>query len=179
MQRSLAENQRDLTESEASRQISIEAPRAGRVTALLANTGQIADPQRPLLSIVPSGARLHAELYAPSRAVGFVKIGDSVRLRYQAYPYQTFGQQQGRVLSVARTALPGSEVTALGDVIDQGNSKEPLYRITVELEQQQMQANGQPHELQAGMLLEADILQESLYLYEWLLEPLRGLTRKL
>ena len=37
--------------------------------------------------------------------------------------------------------------------------------------------NAQP--LQAGMVVEADVLQEKRKLYEWVLEPLYSLTGKL
>jgi membrane fusion protein len=56
---------------------------------------------------------------------------------------------------------------------------EPLYRITVNLAAQAVTAYGQPQMLQAGMSLDADILQERRRLYEWVLEPLYSLTGKL
>ena len=89
--------EQELAESESLRQLVIHAPQAGVVTAIVAEAGQTADPGRALLSIVPAGAVLQAHLYAPSRAIGFIRVGDTVRLRYQAYPYQKFGQAQGVV----------------------------------------------------------------------------------
>jgi membrane fusion protein len=60
-----------------------------------------------LASLVPQGAKLQAQLYAPSSAVGFVRPGQPVRLRYEAFPYQKYGQQGGPVLQVSRTPLAG------------------------------------------------------------------------
>jgi membrane fusion protein len=176
--RTLASTGQELSESEAKRRIVVTAPQAGIATAVLADAGQAVDGNRPLLSIVPAGATLRAELYAPSRAIGFVRPGDQVLIRYQAYPYQKFGHQKGVVESVARTALPNNELNALG-VPAGGNGSEPMYRITVRLASQQVQAYGRPQPLQAGMLLDADIQQEKLRLYEWVLEPLYSLTGKL
>ncbi len=132
---------------------------------------------KPLISVVPVGARMQAHLYAPSRAMGFVKPGDAVLLRYQAYPYQKFGHARGRVLQVARTALPSQELAGVAG--SQPGGGEPVYRITVELARQSIRAYGKPQPLQAGMLLEADVLQDTRRLYEWVLEPLYSLTGKL
>lgn len=176
--RVLSSTGQELTESEAKRHIVITAPESGTATAVIADTGQSVDGNRPLASIVPAGAALRAELYAPSRAIGFVRPGDQVLIRYQAYPYQKFGHQQGVVESVAKTALPASELNAMGNPAGKGNS-EPMYRISVKLTSQQVTAYGKPQALQAGMLLDADIQQEKLRLYEWVLEPLYSLTGKL
>ncbi|QRX83997.1 HlyD family secretion protein [Glaciimonas sp. PAMC28666] len=173
IERSLSSASQELSESEARRRLVITAPQAGRVTTALAEVGQTVDVTRPLLSIVPSGARLRAELYAPSRAIGFVHAGDQVMLRYQAYPYQKFGHQRGTIEAVALTALSGRE---LGE--PESSGKEPLYRITVQLQAQSVVAYGTPQPLLAGMSLEADIAQEKRHLYEWVLAPLYTLTGK-
>jgi len=166
----------ELTESEAKRRLEITAPESGVATAVTAEVGQMADGGKPLLSIVPAGAKMQAYLYAPSRAIGFVKPGDKVQMRYQAYPYQKFGQAQGTVAFVAKVALSGNELTGLAQ---QANGGEPLYRITVDLSAQTVKAYGRQQALQAGMLLDADILQEQRRLYEWVLEPLYTLSGKL
>jgi len=145
---------------------------------VIAEVGQSVDGNRPLVSIVPQGARLRADLYAPSRAIGFVKPGDKVLIRYQAYPYQKFGHQQGEVETVAKTALPTTELNGL-PTAQSNNGSEPLYRVSVKLAAQSVNAYGKPQALQAGMLLDADVLQEQRRLYEWVLEPLYSLTGKL
>lgn len=179
IERFISSTSQELSESEGRRTIAVTAPIAGIATAVVAEVGHAVDGRRPLLSIVPSGARLEAQLYAPSRAIGFIKPGDDVLMRYQAYPYQKFGHARGKVVSVARTALPAAEISALLPAGSDSQGSEPLYLITVALEAQAIKAYGQPQSLQAGMLLEADILQETRHLYEWVLEPLFSLTGKL
>jgi membrane fusion protein len=174
--RRLAETSAELAESEAKRRIVVTAPEAGTATAVLANAGQYVDASKPLVTLMPAGALLHADLYAPSRAVGFVRPGDPVLIRYQAFAYEKFGHQRGTVESVARTALSRSELDAVG--ADSDNA-EPLYRITVRLGSQSIQAYGQAQPLQSGMLLEADVLRETRRLYEWVLEPLYSIAGKL
>jgi membrane fusion protein len=176
--RTLTSTGQELSESEAKRRIIVTAPEAGTATAVIADAGQAVDGNRSLVSIVPAGATLRAELYAPSRAIGFVRPGDQVLIRYQAYPYQKFGHQKGVVESIAKTALPNNELNTIGTSAGSSNS-EPMYRINVRLKAQQVTAYGKPQSLQAGMLLDADIQQEKLRLYEWVLEPLYSLTGKL
>lgn len=170
----------ELTESEAKRRLEITAPEAGIATAVSAEVGQMIDGSKPLVSIVPLGATLQAQLYAPSKSIGFVKPGDQVLLRYQAYPYQKFGQSRGTVAFVSKVALSGNELASMTNSAGNGTvGSEPLYRITVNLASQAVTAYGQPQMLQAGMSLDADILQERRRLYEWVLEPLYSLTGKL
>jgi membrane fusion protein len=177
IERGISTMDQELAESEAKRQIVITAPETGTATAVVAEVGQAVDGSRPMVSIVPVGAKLQAHLYAPSRAVGFVRLDAPVLLRYQAYPYQKFGHARGKVISVAKTALPANEISYLGQG-PQGQQGEPVYLITVELESQTVMAYGNRQPLQAGMLLEADILQDTRRLYEWVLEPLYSLTGK-
>lgn len=180
IKRSITSASQELSESEAKRRLIITAPEAGIATAVSAEVGQAVDTSRPLVSVVPTGAALQAHLYAPSKAIGFVKSGDAVLLRYQAYPYQKFGHAKGTVLSVSKTALPSSELTSVGNLSSSSSGgSEPLYRITVSLASQAILAYGVEHQLQTGMLLEADVLQETRKLYEWVLEPLYSLTGKL
>ena len=170
--------EQELAESESRRELLITAPQAGTVTAVVVEAGQSVAPGRTLLSIVPAGASLQAHFYAPSRAMGFVRVGDAVRLRYQAYPYQKFGQATGVVQAIARTALPAAELAAAG-LVPATAANEPLYRITTSLASQTMQAAGQRWPLQVSMAVEADLLQDKRRLYEWVLEPLYGMAGKL
>lgn len=175
IKRMLISTDQEWTESEAKRHLSISTPESGIATAVAAELGQTVDGAKPLLSIVPRGAVLQAFLYVPSRAVGFIRPNDRVLLRYQAFPFQKFGHAEGTVMSVSRTALPTNELTGI-PVTANG---EPLYRVTVQLARQTLIAYGKPQPLQAGMLVDADVLQEKRRLYEWVLEPLYSLTGKL
>jgi membrane fusion protein len=100
----------------------ITAPIGGRVTALQAAAGRVVEPGRPLMTIVPSGSALHAEIYAPTRAIGFVESGEEVRLLYDAFPYQRFGSFAGRVNRVSRTVLDPRDIAAPLKI------EEPVYR---------------------------------------------------
>lgn len=180
IQRQLSALEQNLAESEAKRTLLVTAPETGIATAVLADIGQTVDSSRPLLSIVPADAPMQAELYAPSKSIGFIKPGDSVLIRYQAYPYQKFGQYRGQVRSISQTSVSPAELTSMvGGVPGLGKDGEQLYRLQVSLDKQAVMAYGQSHPLQSGMLLDADVLQDTRRLYEWVLEPLYSLTGKL
>ncbi len=146
----------------------VRAPIAGRVSALQARIGQPADPRRLLLTIVPDGSVLQAELFVPTRAVGFIRPGQEVRILYDAFPYQHFGTHRGRVAQVSRTILTP------GDANGPVTLSEPAYRVAVTLERQTVDARGEAMPLQPDMLLRADIILERRPIMQWLLAPLLG-----
>jgi membrane fusion protein len=174
--RDLAMLAREAAEQDAVRQLVVRAPQAGTVSAVLAEPGQSVSAASALANLVPEGATLQAQLFAPSSAVGFVRPGQQVRLRFEAFPYQKFGHQQGRVVQVSRTPLATSELNALS-LAQTGPAGEPLFRITVALDPAPERT--EPLPLVAGMRLDADVLLERRRLVEWLFAPLAGLSGRL
>lgn len=165
-------------ENAARQTVVIRAPQDGVVTAVLAQPGQSVSAGAALASLLPAGAKLQAQLFAPSSAVGFVRPAQAVQLRYQAFPYQKFGHHAGQVVQVSRTPLQAAELAPLPlpESVKAAPSAEPLYRITVALDEQAVQAYGQAQPLTPGMQLEADVLLDRRRLIEWIFEPLLGLT---
>jgi membrane fusion protein len=161
----LAEAEQRAAEIEGRRAYVVRAPVAGRVSTLQAAPGRIADTRQPLLSILPRNGVLEAELFVPSQAIGFVRAGQEVRIRFDAFPYQRFGTYGGRVVRVARTMLTGSDMSAPVAL------KQPAYKVTVVLDRQDVTVNGERIPLQADMLLKADILLDRRPLLAWLLDP--------
>ncbi len=178
IQRSIASIDQDLTENEARRRIVIRAPQAGQMAAVTAEPGQSVAANQVLASLVPEGATLEAELYTPSRAVGFLQPGMPVLIRYQAFPYQKFGQHGGTIREVSRTALRPEEIAATAP-LPQNGSGEALYRVRVALDRPTVLAYGVAQPLRPGMTLDASVVLEERKLYEWALEPLFSITGKL
>lgn len=177
LQRAQALLQQELIEAEARRRSVVSAPADGRLTLLRADLGQTVEPLATLAQLLPATAELQATLYAPSRAAGFTRPGAAVLLRYDAYPYQKFGQHLGRVLAVSAAAVPAHELPALGlqggatPSPAEAAAPEPLFAITVALPAQALQAGDRALPLQAGMRVQAELLHETRRLYEWVLEP--------
>ena len=176
--RDLASLAQESAENQAKQRMVIRAPQDGVVTAVLADPGQAVSPASPVASLLPLGAKLQAQLFAPSSAVGFLRQNQPVQLRYQAFPYQKFGHHAGQVLQVSRTPLQASDLAALPlpESIKSTPSAEPLYRITVVLDQQAVQAYGQAQPLSAGMQIDADVMLDRRRLIEWIFEPLLSVT---
>ena len=155
-----------MTEIGGRRAYEIRTPTSGRVSTLQATIGQFVDPRRPQMEIVPKDSALVAKLFVSARAIGFVRPGQRVRIKYEAFPYQQFGTYTGRVTEVSQTILTKSETSSPIDL------KEPAYRVTAVLDRPDIDAYGKRVPLQADMLLTADIILEKRSFMRWLLDPL-------
>jgi membrane fusion protein len=176
VERDLAALSQERVEVEARGEFIIASPIDGIVATQLIKVGTAVQGGQPLLTLLPGEGELEAELLVPSRAIGFVEPGHAVLLRYQAFPYQKFGHQPGRVAMVSRSALKPGEVAAL---MGANAGAEPLYRVTVSLARQVVDAYGKAEALRPGMLLEADIMGDARRLVEWVFEPLYSLSGRI
>ena len=169
----LTELAKQRTQIEGQRQMVVNAPVAGRITAVTANIGQRLDPARPLFSIIPNGSDLQADLYLPTRSIGFLEAGQSVNISYEAFPYQKFGAYSGKISQIAMSVImPGEPVSGL-------TFQEPVYKVTAALESQHVEAYGKEIPLRSGMTLSADVVLDKRSLFEWLLEPVYSLRGKI
>ena len=178
IERSRSSLDQEMSENAARKSTVITAPYAGTVTALNLKVGQSVQTGQTLATLVPladkaKGAALQAHLFAPSRTAGFVRPGQTVYLRYAAYPYQKFGLHTGHITAVSATPFAPSELppNLAQQLIAQAGSNEALYRINVQLDEQSVKAYGDNLQLKAGLTLEADVLQERRKVWEWVLEP--------
>lgn len=165
--------ERSATETEASMVQVVTAPVSGSISALPAILGQSLSPGASIAVITDASSPLQAELYAPSRASGFLREGQEVRLQYQAYPHQKFGTGKGILTSISYTTLSPSEVPSLG--LPQN---EPVLRLKVAIDRDFITAYGQKINLKPGMLLTADVIIDQRTLLEWLLDPLYATGRR-
>ena len=187
--RNRASLDQEASENAARKTMVISAPYAGTITALNLKAGQSVQSGQALATLVPqvvdsdaSGpGPLQAQLFAPSRTAGFIRTGQTVYLRYDAYPYQKFGLHQGRITSVSATPFAPSELppNLAEQLLTQAGSKEALYRVNVSLEAQSIQAYGEALPLKAGLTVEADVLQERRKVWEWVLEPVLAARQRL
>lgn len=182
LDRSVASLDQETTEADGRHGLTITAPKTGRVSAITVSGGQYAQASQSLVSLLPSqlssgattsASELRAQLFAPSRTAGFVRAGQTVWLRYAAFPYQKFGLAEGKVIAVSGSPiapqdLPNGRAQAL---LEAAGSNEPMYRINVRLLRQTVITYGRPTPLAAGMSLDADVHLDSRKVWEWLLEP--------
>jgi membrane fusion protein len=149
------------------------APISGRISNLNVRKGYAVDAQRLVMAIVPDGAALEAELFVPTSAAAFVKVGQEVRLLYDAFPYQRFGSGTGSIVQVSQNAV------VPGDLATPQAFDEPVYVVRVRLGDATMTAFGEKVSLKPGMTLKANVVLEQRSIFAWIFEPLyavRGRT---
>ncbi len=173
MNRQISVVQQSLAQEDAKRETIIQAPITGVVTNIAVSAGQSVTADSPFATILPAGSQLQAEMLVPTRAIGFVTKGKEVILRYEAFPYERFGQYRGVIAEVGQT------VWSPGDKIGPLTVREAAYRITAKLDKQTVAAMGQEIPLRSGMLVNADILLEKRSLLEWIFEPVLQLRGRL
>jgi membrane fusion protein len=153
-------------EAKGRRSYVVRAPADGRIAMLQVHKGQTVQPQRLQLEIVPDNSPLRAELLIPTRAAGFVRVGQEVRLLYDAFPYQNFGAYTGRIAELSNTVV--TKTDAMGPIVPE----EPVYKALAVLDRPDVDANGRKVPLEAGMLLQAKIILDRRSLARWALDPL-------
>jgi membrane fusion protein len=175
LDRERAELQQELVQVNAASGIALIAPVSGGIAGQTLKAGEPIRQGQAVMSVIPGDGRLEAQLLVPSRAIGFIREGDEVLVRYQAYPHQKFGHHRGRVSLVGRSVIDRSVAEALGH----GEENEPYYLVSVEIESQAIKVKDGQQRLRPGMLLDADILGERRQLWEWVFEPIQSLAGNL
>lgn len=187
LERSRSSLEQEATENALHKNMVITAPYAGQVSALGLQAGQTVQAGQTLLTLLPTAGdattkpALRAHLYAPSQTAGFIREGQTVFLRYAAYPYQKFGLYEGRITGVSKTPFAPNELppNLSQQLVSQAGSNEALYRVNVELADQSIRAYGEDIQLKPGLTLEADVLQERRKVWEWVLEPVLAARQQL
>lgn len=144
----------------------VRAPIRGRVAAVQTDVGASVRAGQSPVHLLPLDGELEAVLYAPPRAIGLVETGQPVRLRFDAFPHETFGSGTGQVASVSATVLDPAELP-----VDLG-LRGPVYQVRVALDAQELATPRAAYTLQAGMTLQAHLVLERRRLWRVLLSPL-------
>lgn len=150
----------------------VTAPISGQVVSVQARVGQAIALNANLYVIAPAGTTLRARLVAPTRASGFLKVGQDVRLLIDAYPFQRFGAVAGKISQISGAVVTAGQIDAPFPIQEAG------YVIDVDLPIQTIGAYGQSMPLTNGMLLNADIIIDRRSLMEWILDPLLASGRR-
>jgi len=148
---------------------SIKSPISGKVISVnVRSTGQSISQQELILSILPEDSKLVAEIYVPSRSIGFVEEGQTVRLLYSAFPYQRFGSYDATIEEVTKLIFSPSELKTPFEL------REPVYRVTAAPEFQNINMSDQQIPLRPGMQLQANIIIDEYPFFDWIMGPIRA-----
>ena len=177
LKRQQGDLRRQLAQTASNYTYTITATNDGIATGIQVVEGETLSQSKaqstPLLHILPEGSELVAELLLPTRSAGFVALGNTTRLRFDAFPYQRFGFIKSAIVRIDQTLIAPNEIQ-LPIVL-----QEPVYRLRAKLNRQNVEAYGKQFKLKSGMLFEADIMLEKRTLIEWLLEPIYSLKGRI
>ncbi|MEZ5446106.1 MAG: HlyD family type I secretion periplasmic adaptor subunit [Gammaproteobacteria bacterium] len=170
-----------LTQERAKQQhrntlLELKAPQDGIVKDVATHTpGAVVSPGTILLTLVPHDEPLQAEVMIRNEDIGFVREGQTAKVKLAAYPFQKYGLVQGTVVHVGADAEEGPEIDRTRpQVAPTGRPYSALrYKATVRLQDQALEKDGRRFELSAGMQVVAEIDQGRRTPMEYLLSPIQ------
>lgn len=179
--RNLASLERQLAEARLrlSRTL-IAAPADGVVHALaLRGQGDVVAEGNLLCRLVPKEKSLLAEVELPAADVGFVKVGQPVKVKLDAFPFEDYGAVGGRVEYVAADADLANDADGTNAP---GAKRLPVYTVRVRIDaeefaRRQAQRSSQAIEFRPGMTLTAELVERRESLGAMLFRPLRKASR--
>ncbi|WP_231100454.1 HlyD family secretion protein [Gluconobacter potus] len=162
-------------ENEGRRSTIILAPEDGILTGVRGYLGEQVAAGTPLVTLLPTDQALQIELYVNSASIGFLKEGEPVLLRYDAFPYQKFGLHHGHIAEITHAPVVSTNQQDNRNAQMVGDQSKPpsqdIYRIRVAPDQTYVETYGRQRPLEAGMTVSADIATDRRRLWEWLLDP--------
>lgn len=145
---------------EKARLTVLKAPEPGVVQQLQANTiGGVVEAAAPLMVLVPRRGELVLEARVLNRDVGFIRAGQAVEVKLEAYPFTRFGVVDGVVEHIARDAVE-DEAEGL------------VYPARIRLVRPWISIAGVRTPLSPGMAATAEIKTGKRRIIEYLLSPL-------
>lgn len=141
------------------------SPVDGIVSSLnVFNQGEVIQPGQTVAEITPKNAPLILTASLPNDKAGFVKTGMSVKVKFDAYPYQNYGVFEGTVQSIS----PDTK-------IDQGVG--PVYKLEIVLKKNYVLQQEQKIQLRPGQTASADIIIRRRRILDILLNPILQLQK--
>jgi len=141
------------------------APTGGIVKNVRFTTvGAVLRPGDEMLQIVPSDDELIVEAKVVPSDIGFIRLGQPVNVKFDAYDYAIYGAGKGEVSYISADTL--TEQTARGEL--------SYYRVHVKVDASAMQARrpNETIELQPGMTATAEIKTGQNTVLRFLTKPL-------
>ncbi|NEP18198.1 MAG: HlyD family efflux transporter periplasmic adaptor subunit [Leptolyngbya sp. SIO4C1] len=141
------------------------APISGTVSSrLVDNTGEVIQIGQTVLEVAPADTPLILSALLPSREAGLVSPGMPVQMKFDAFPYQSYGIVSGEVLSVSPDA---KTVEQIG----------PAYEVEIALEKDHVIHEQEEVALRAGQTANAEIVIKRRRIIDLLLDPIRQLQK--
>jgi hemolysin D len=156
--------------------LELRAPQAGLVKDLATHTaGTVTAPGTILMTLVPQGDKLVAEVWVSNEDIGFVRPGQPAKLKLAAFQFQKYGLLEGRVLHINADATEAPSPNTRSDA-PSGRDRPmgPLaFRALLELASQELAADGRRYALRPGMQVAGEIHLGTRTILEYLVSPVQ------
>lgn len=154
--------------------MELRAPQAGVVKDVSTTTvGAVVQAGSVLMTLVPKGEQLYADVMIKNEDVGFVQVGQSVQVKLAAYPFQRYGMMHGKVMHLSADASESARngTTNVAPAPGEGVAN---YKARVRLDTQVL-VDSQGNKLMTapGMQLVAEINQGRRSVLTYLLSPVQ------
>ena len=154
--------------------LQLRAPVSGTVQQLaLATIGGVVQPAQALMIVVPDGAGLEVEAHVLNKDIGFVREGQEVRVKLEAFPFTDYGLVPGVVESISRDAIDLSEYRE-PELSDTARPAQPglVYAARIRLLSTTIKVQNKEHKLGPGLSVQAEIKTGQRKIIQYLLSPI-------
>ncbi|OOH88440.1 hemolysin D [Pasteurellaceae bacterium 15-036681] len=139
----------------------IYSPVDGTIQQLQTYTiGGVVTTAQPLMTIVPQGEQLEIEAMVSNKDIGFIKKDQDVAIKVEAFPYTRYGYINGKVKYLSFDAVQDEKLGL-------------VFPVTISMEQNYLNIDGNPISLIAGMSISAEIKTGERRVIDYLLSPLQ------
>ncbi|WP_454779610.1 HlyD family secretion protein [Klebsiella michiganensis] len=168
-----------LVESNANGNLIIKATTNGKIESLAVTKGQMVENGSSLAQIKPTGdIEYYLILWLPNNTIPYVKPGDTINIRYDAFPADKFGQFPGKVISISSVPASRQEMAEYTNV-NNGTSQQELalYKAIIKIKDKAFSYNGKTLTLSNGLKAQAVVFLEERPLYMWMFTPFYKMTQ--
>ena len=160
------------------------APIDGVVQQLSVTTfGQVVAAGQQLATVTPTDGALQVQALVANMDIGFVRVGQEVAVKLDAFPFTRFGALHGKVVAIAAAAVDEQQAkrslanattpgNAAPDSTAPGQAQSFVFPVTVAIDEAAMRVDGATIPLTPGMTASVDIKTESRRVIDYLLSPL-------
>ncbi|MEM9744413.1 MAG: HlyD family efflux transporter periplasmic adaptor subunit [Pseudomonadota bacterium] len=142
--------------------LKIYSPTSGVVTELpFTQPGDKVRSSEPLMSVAPGDARKVLRVRIAEKDRGFVTVGQPVKIKFNAFPYQNYGLVEGRLDYVSPSIAR----------VEKGAA--PAYDGRIHVATDAIQTESGPVGLRYGMNATAEIVVRERRAIDFVLDPLR------
>lgn len=150
--------------------VELAAPHAGVVKELSVRTpGTVVAAGTVLLTLVPAGDALEADVLVRNEDAGFVRAGQRAQLKVAAYPFQKYGLLAAEVIRIGPDATDVPPSRTMNDEPGPAGA----YRARLAIPAQSLAFEGTRLALVPGMLVSAEIHLGQRALLYYLLAPVQ------